>query len=328
MAALRSFNLLLLPSLLHHADCLISPSVLGARRRSLRSALLFSTDSNSNSQQSMESMSNASPKAAINGDLPPLSQNVERTLDPCVVLMKDLIGQHADLWKDKGGIFSLAQGVVYWKPPEQSIDAMKEALDDPDNNLHLYGPDEGLFKLRDELIRKVTTENGLDDHDVMVTVGANQAFVNCAITLLQESDKCVVFAPYYFNHVMALQMTLPESSLVVGPSDEADGSPDLQWLEKTLRSDPSIKVVTVVNPGNPTGTHLSRDLLQKIVDLCREHRTWLVLDCTYEYFVPSSEFDGCFSDPHVLHIFSFSKSYALAGRFICGDSTICHLLLN
>ena len=45
----------------------------------------------------------------------------------------------------------------------------------------------------------------------MVTLGANQAYVNCVLTLLDESDeegnisKCVVFEPYYFNHVMAVQ---------------------------------------------------------------------------------------------------------------------------
>ncbi|KAL7581132.1 hypothetical protein ACA910_005931 [Epithemia clementina (nom. ined.)] len=261
----------------------------------------------------MPSTTGAAAKTQV---LPSFSRNVERTLDPCVVLMKDLVGQYADSWKDKGGIYSLAQGVVYWKPPEQATVAMKEALDDIDSSLHLYGPDEGLESLREELCKKVAKENGLDDHHVMVTVGANQAYVNCVLTLMHDTDKCVVFAPYYFNHVMALQMTLPESSMVVGPSTD-NGTPDAVWLERALQNDPCIKVVTIVNPGNPTGTHLSRGLLQKIVDLCRQYNAWLVLDCTYEYFVPNSEFDGCFSDPHVLHIFSFSKAYALAG-YRCG----------
>jgi len=111
-------------------------------------------------------------------------------------------------------------------------------------------------------------------------------------------------------------MTLPEASLVVGPTVE-DGTPDLSWLEETLMKDPSIKVVTIVNPGNPTGTNLSRESLQHAVDLCAQHNVWLILDCTYEYFVPNSDFQGCFRDPNVLHIFSFSKAYALAG-YRCG----------
>jgi aspartate/methionine/tyrosine aminotransferase len=52
-----------------------------------------------------------------------------------------------------------------------------------------------------------------------------------------------------------------------------------------------------------------------------------VLDCTYEHFVnlgaaatanEAARFDGCFGgEPHVIHIFSFSKSFALAG-YRCG----------
>jgi len=231
--------------------------------------------------------------------------------------MKELIGQYADLWKDRNGIYSLAQGVVYWKPPQTSITALQEAVNDENNLLHTYGPDEGLLELRERLETKIREENNLQNHQVMVTVGANQAYVNTVLTLLQDTDKAVVFKPYYFNHVMALQMTLPESSLLEGPSSD-DGIPDLGWLEERLKQDSSIHMVTLVNPGNPTGTLLSRETLQRVVDLCRDYNCWLILDCTYEYFVPDgSDFDGCFRDPHVLHIFSLSKAYALAG-YRCG----------
>lgn len=41
----------------------------------------------------------------------------------------------------------------------------------------------------------------------MVTSGANQAFVNLVVSLVDATDRVVLFAPYYFNHLMALQMT-------------------------------------------------------------------------------------------------------------------------
>lgn len=44
-------------------------------------------------------------------------------------------------------------------------------------------------------------------YDLMVTNGANQAFVNIVLALCDSSDKVVLFTPYYFNHMMALQMT-------------------------------------------------------------------------------------------------------------------------
>jgi aspartate/methionine/tyrosine aminotransferase len=44
-------------------------------------------------------------------------------------------------------------------------------------------------------------------YEVMVTSGANQAFVNVVLALCDASDRVVLFVPYYFNHIMALQMT-------------------------------------------------------------------------------------------------------------------------
>mgnify|MGYP005852858797 CR=1 FL=1 len=244
--------------------------------------------------------------------------------------MKELVGRYSNLWEDKGGIFSLAQGVVYWKPPDTVSTAIIEALQqDADPNadattahpqIHTYGPDEGLPALREAIQQKIKRENALTNHEVMVTVGANQAYTNCILSLINQNQKVVVFAPYYFNHVMAIQMALPSESLVVLPCND-QGIPDLQCLETTLKEDPSIQMVTITNPGNPTGVTLSREFLQQVVDLCKESKCWLTLDNTYEYFIHQKENDnnlsyelgGCFPDPHVLHIFSFSKHYAMAG---------------
>lgn len=279
----------------------------------LRSTTCFTSQSSRSFSNTAKNRSNLIMSASHTSTVPQLSTKIQATLDPCVVLMKELVSEYADAWKDRGGIFSLAQGVVYWQPPPSTKTALQAALDNDDLELHMYGPDEGLTELRTVLEHKIRDENGLTDHDVMITVGANQAYVNCVLTLMDSGQKAVVFKPYYFNHVMALQMTLEESAMLIGPSSD-DGVPDWDWLEQQLIADPDIHMVTVVNPGNPTGTLLDRPTLQRAVDMCRQYQCWLVLDCTYEYF---GDFDGCFADDHVVHIFSLSKSYALAG-YRCG----------
>lgn len=244
--------------------------------------------------------------------------------------MKELIARYSDNWKDKeGGIYSLAQGVVYWKPPVSTTTAIQEALiAESASDLHCYGPDEGLDALRERLVDKIRTVNGLDDqHDVMVTAGANQAYMNCVLTLLSRNDAgttptAVVFAPYYFNHVMALQMVVGNDNVLVGPTVEATGEPDVEWLEEQLQSkNNTIRMVTVTNPGNPTGTTISTSTCQRLVDLTAKHKAWMVWDCAYEDFVHTEGNDGTtcmgWNQPHCLHIFSFSKAYSLAG-YRCG----------
>lgn len=45
------------------------------------------------------------------------------------------------------------QGVVYWQPPEQALEKIKELVWDPSTSR--YGADEGLPELRQALIEKV-----------------------------------------------------------------------------------------------------------------------------------------------------------------------------
>ena len=52
--------------------------------------------------------------------------------------------------------------------------------------------------------------------EVMVTAGANQAFTNVVLTLLDTNDSVVLFKPYYFNHLMAVQMTGGGANTVFG----------------------------------------------------------------------------------------------------------------
>jgi aspartate/methionine/tyrosine aminotransferase len=272
---------------------------------------------NTRRMASSSSKDAATLKATTTGRLSP---RVLETLDPCVVIMKELIGRYAHLWDTQDGILSLAQGVVYWEPPISCQQALQNEFSRPGGNLlHTYGPAKGIPELTEALEEKIGLENGLTNHNVMVTVGANQAFVNCVLTCLCDDSKAVVFSPYYFNHVMALQMCCGHDSVVVGPSNiDEGGIPDLQWLEETLQKQ-KIDMVIITNPGNPTGVSLSKEVLQRAVDLCQEYSAWLVLDCTYEYF--TSEEDqpvASFPDaPHVIHIYSFSKSYSLAG-YRCG----------
>lgn len=77
----------------------------------------------------------------------------------------------------------------------------------------------------------------------MVCSGSNQAYTNLAISLLDDGDAAVLFAPYYFNHKMALQMT--GCAVVVGQTDN-DLLPDLGWLRARLAETPQVLYTKIV----------------------------------------------------------------------------------
>ena len=93
---------------------------------------------------------------------------------------------------------------------------------------------------------------------------------------------------YYFNHLMAIQMTGGADQVVIGETD-ANLIPDMAWLQKQFdaqrqqqqqkrgsSSDGSIKLVVIVNPGNPSGTIVPRAILEKTAAMCAKHDAWLV----------------------------------------------------
>ncbi|TYK27678.1 katanin p60 ATPase-containing subunit A1 [Cucumis melo var. makuwa] len=115
------------------------------------------------------------------------------------------------------------KGVVYWQPPQQALKKAAELVWEP--SISRYGADEGIPELREALTRKLNEENKLYKSSVMVTAGANQAFVNLVLTLCDAGDSVVMFAPYYFNAYMSFQMT-GVTNILVGPGDPKTLHPD------------------------------------------------------------------------------------------------------
>ncbi|XP_031103301.1 aromatic aminotransferase ISS1 [Ipomoea triloba] len=233
-----------------------------------------------------------------------LARRAVLTETPVMVQIQELIRGVKDC-------ISLAQGVVYWQPPKQALDKVKGLVEEP--SISRYGADEGLPELREALMKKLQGENNLHKSSVMVTAGANQAFVNLVLTLCDAGDSVVMFAPYYFNAYMSFQMT-GVTDILVGPGHPNTLHPDADWLEKTLKNTvPTPKLVTVVNPGNPSGTYIPEPLLKRISDLCKQAGCWLLVDNTYEYFMYDGRKHVCLEDNHIVNIFSFSKAYGMMG---------------
>lgn len=240
-----------------------------------------------------------------------LSRRIQSTDTPCIVTMQQMMRGRAD-------VMSLAQGIVHWSPPPEALTAAASLV--AESSTSLYGADDGLPDLRTALKDKLARENGITASEVMVTAGANQAYTNIVLSLLDASDACALFKPYYFNHLMALQMTGSGSGadIFVAPST-AELQPDLEALRVEMQARRAagrapVKLVTVSNPGNPTGVMIPKAQLLELSTLCAEHGSWLVIDNTYEHFAyPAQTPHECIEAPHIVNVFSFSKAFGMMG---------------
>ena len=139
-------------------------------------------------------------------------------------------------------------------------------------------------------------------------------------------------APYYFDHPMALDIL--GICGVYAPFVEAErGLPNPATIESLITN--RTRAILVVSPSNPTGAITPPDTIRELFDVARRHNIALVLDETYNEFIPGGLCPHTlFNDPawgdHFVQIASFGKTYALtgyrAGMLVASESFIHHAL--
>ncbi len=218
------------------------------------------------------------------------------------------------LIRDVPGTISLGQGVVHYGPPRAAVDAVSAALDMP--LIHGYNEGAGLPELVSRLSAKLSTENGIElgrGARVMVTAGANMAFMHAVLAITEPGDEIVLNTPFYFNHDMAIGMAGCKAVCV--PTDAAY-RPQLELLRAAIT--PRTRAIVTVSPNNPTGAVYAEATLRAVNDLCRAHGIYHLSDEAYEYFTyaPARHFSpGSLpgAEAHTISMYSLSKAYGFAG---------------
>jgi aspartate/methionine/tyrosine aminotransferase len=212
------------------------------------------------------------------------------------------------------GTISLGQGVVSYGPPAEALDALQRALADPAT--HKYGPVEGLAPLRAALRRKLAEENGVAvdaGRRIVVTAGANMAFLAIVLAIADPGDEVLLLRPYYFNYEMAVRIA---GATPVSVDTDPAFQPRLDAIAEALTS--RTRALVTISPNNPTGAVYPEPTLRALNALCRERGVYHVHDEAYEYFT----YDGARhfspasipgSETHTVALYSFSKAYGFAG---------------
>jgi aspartate/methionine/tyrosine aminotransferase len=219
-----------------------------------------------------------------------------------------------DIIRQVPGTISLGQGVVHYGPPQAAIDAVRGAL--ADASTHEYQDVAGLPALVERLAKKLRSENGIDvtrGSRVMVTAGANMAFMHAVLAISQPGDEIILNVPFYFNHEMAIQMA---GCTAVAVATDARYQPQPAALRRAVTD--RTRAIVTVSPNNPSGAVFSEPGLRDVSALCRERGLYHIADEVYEYFtygpakhVSPASFPG--AADYTISMYSLSKAYGFAG---------------
>jgi aspartate/methionine/tyrosine aminotransferase len=149
-------------------------------------------------------------------------------------------------------------------------------------------------------------------NNVLVTVGAAQANWMICATLLEPGDQVIVISPGY-RQVWGLARNTGCRVHEVHLRPEDCWRLDLDRLEALAAS--GAKLISIVNPNNPTGSVLTRQEMQRIVRICEKTGAWLHADEVYRGTeLESGECPTFWGEyDKVICVNSLSKAYGLAG---------------
>jgi len=218
--------------------------------------------------------------------------------------------------KEQGiDVIGLAAGEPDFDTPDEIVAAGIEALKTGKTR---YTPNTGTSALRQAICKKLKDDNGLSysPDEIVVSNGAKQSIWQAVLATCCPGDEVIIPAPYWVSYTeMAV---LAGAKPVVLPTTPEQG---FRLTAEQLRASltPRSRLLILCTPSNPTGAVYSKEELEAIADVVRQHPRLLVLsDEIYEYILYSPAVHHSFGAlpgmwERTLTVNGFSKAYAMTG---------------
>jgi len=212
----------------------------------------------------------------------------------------------------KRNLYSVAQGMIELPPPLQLRKLCTEAmLAEDQQHFSQYRARFGEADYLESIRRFVAKLYGvqLPEGSILAISGVTGGLVASLLVLRKRGkNKIGVIEPYYTYHARQVEEVFDK--LPIGIPSFDDFSPNWEEIEKALKT--GLDGIILCNPNNPTGRCWSKEEIQKLVKLTKEHSCVLIMDeiyCDmvfegYSHYSPIN--DGL--EEHVIVCRGFSKT--------------------
>lgn len=193
----------------------------------------------------------------------------------------------------------------------------------------------GTDALRDAVAARIQKRTGVPTTraNVMITPGGQSALYATHLAALDHGDTALFIDPHYATYPGTVR-GVGGVPVALKASPDNDFQPQIDDLAAAA-ADPRAKSLLINTPNNPTGVVYSRQTLDGIAQVCRDHDLWLISDEVYDTQV----WDGEHISPRALPdmedrtmvVGSMSKSHAMTGSrvgWVCGPADMISHLTN
>ena len=200
--------------------------------------------------------------------------------------------------------------------PKFISDSMKVALDEGHT---FYTTNHGVPELVESISQysshlhnKIILKNR-----IMITAAGMNALMIAAEAVVNPNDKIICVTPVWPNFMRCVQIMggqIIEIPLLLS-EQENKWQLNLEEIEKNISD---VKGIYINSPNNPTGWMMEKKEQEKILEICRKNKKWIIADEVYERVVYDRKVAPSFLDiasekDLLIVVNSFSKSWAMTG---------------
>ncbi len=228
--------------------------------------------------------------------------------------IRKIFGEVTKLRAEGKEIISLGIGEPDFDTPAHICEAMYEATKQGATH---YTPNKGIEELREAIVEKLKIDNGLeyDLEEIICTVGVGEGVFVALSAFLDPGDEVLVPDPSWLNysHVPRLNDAVPVLYPLVS---ENNFQIDVKELEKRVTE--KTKIIVVLDPSNPTGGVLRKEVLEEVAQFAIKHDLLVISDEIYEKLIyDDNEHYSIAALPgmreRTIVLNGFAKAYAMTG---------------
>lgn len=182
-----------------------------------------------------------------------------------------------------------------------------------------YAPSNGIPSLI-EAVCGYYRRLGVDfsPENVLITTGGSEALLMTMLCILDEGCEVIVPEPFYPNYHTFIRMAGGKIRPIATTPEDGYRFASREKIEPLIGE--KTRALLITNPGNPTGTLLTKEEVRLLADLAKEHDLYLICDEVYREFIYEGELTTAASLEDVAEnlvlIDSVSKRFSACGARI------------
>lgn len=222
----------------------------------------------------------------------------------------------ADKAKEKGiEVFHLNIG----QPDIETPDVFMAYINKHGPKVVPYSHSAGLIELRESFCKYYKRRNiDLNPDEIIITSGGSEAIIFALASVADPNDEVIVIEPFYANYRGFASLLNIKPVPITSYVENGYRLPPKEAFEEVLSS--KTRAILFSNPSNPTGTVYTREEMDLLIELSKEHDLFLISDEVYREFT----FDNTKTYPLLslypgdrsITVDSVSKRYSACGARI------------